>query len=91
MYHFQNDQGLTSVSSNLFAESSNSGEAIFYTKENGESFLGSKIYSHKLEGSNVSLATALTELIIVQKAFDASAKSITTSDELLKNAINMKA
>ncbi len=36
------------------------------------------------------MATALTELIIVQKAFDASSKSITTSDELLQNAINMK-
>lgn len=91
VYHFQNDQGLMAESSNLFSESSNSGKAFFYTDDNGESFLGSKIYSHKLEGSNVSLATALTELIIVQKAFDASAKSITTSDELLKNAINMKA
>jgi len=91
VYHFQNDQGLMAESSNLFSESSNSGQAFFYADENGESFLGSKIYSKRLEGSNVSLATALTELIIVQKAFDASAKSITTSDELLKNAINMKA
>ena len=91
VYHFQNDQGLMAESSNLFSESSNSGKAFFYADESGESFLGSKVYSHKLEGSNVSLATALTELIIVQKAFDASAKSITTSDELLKNAINMKA
>lgn len=90
VYHFQNDQGLTSASSNLFASSSNSGDAFFYTDANGESFLNTKIYSSTLEGSNVSLATALTELIIVQKAFDASAKSITTSDELLKNAINMK-
>ena len=91
VYHFQNDQGLMAESSNLFSESSNSGQAFFYADENGESFLGSKIYSKRLEGSNISLATALTELIIVQKAFDASAKSITTSDELLKNAINMKA
>ncbi|MDD4504859.1 MAG: flagellar hook-basal body complex protein [Sulfurospirillaceae bacterium] len=89
IYHFQNDQGLSQTSSTLFEESSNSGEAIFYTK-NGESFLGSQIFSNKLEGSNVSLATALTELIVIQKAFDASSKSITTSDELLQNAINMK-
>ena len=90
VYHFQNDQGLTSVSDNLFAQSSNSGKAIFYTDANGESFLGTSILNHELEGSNVSLATALTELIIVQKAFDSSSKSITTSDELLQNAINMK-
>jgi len=90
VYHFQNDQGLTSVGSNLFSESSNSGKAIFYTDANGESFLGTDILSSKLEGSNVSLATALTELIVVQKSFSASSKSITTSDELLQNAINMK-
>ena len=63
---------------------------FFNTDKNGESFLGSTIFSNKLEGSNVSMATALTELIITQKAFDASSKSITTSDELIKNAINMK-
>lgn len=90
VYHFQNDQGLTSVGSNLFSESSNSGKAIFYTDANGQSFLGTDILSSELEGSNVSLATALTELIVVQKAFSASSKSITTSDELLQNAINMK-
>jgi flagellar hook protein FlgE len=37
------------------------------------------------------MATALTELIVMQKAFDASAKSITTSDQMIQNAINMKA
>lgn len=90
VYHFQNDQGLNSISDNLFAESANSGKALFYADANGESFLGTKIYGNKLESSNVDLATALTELIIVQKAFSASSKGISTSDELLQNAINMK-
>ena len=90
VYHFQNDQGLTSASSNLFEESSNSGKAIFYTDKDGNAFLGSNVLNHRLEGSNVSMATALTELIVIQKAFTASSKGITTSDELLQNAINMK-
>lgn len=90
LYHFQNDQGLTQATSTLFMTSTNSGNPIFYLNDDGESFLGSKILSNKLEGSNVSYATALTELIIMQKAFDASAKSITTSDQLIQNAINMK-
>ena len=90
IYHFQNDQGLMQDSATLFEKSSNSGEPIFYTDKNGKSFLGSTIFSNKLEGSNVSMATALTELLITQKAFDASSKSITTSDDLIKNAINMK-
>ena len=90
IYHFQNDQGLLQDSGTLFEKSDNSGEPIFYIDKNGKSFLGSTIFSNKLEGSNINMATALTELIIVQKAFDASSKSITTSDELLQNAINMK-
>jgi flagellar hook protein FlgE len=90
VYHFQNDQGLTQVSSTLFSESANSGEAFFYTDANGNAVSGTTIDSNTLETSNVDLATALTELIIIQKAFGASAKGITTSDEMLQNAINMK-
>ncbi|MCD8544917.1 MAG: flagellar hook-basal body complex protein [Sulfurospirillum cavolei] len=90
VYHFQNDQGLTQVSSTLFSESANSGEAIFYTDANGNTISGTSIASSTLEASNVDLATALTELIVIQKAYSASAKGITTSDELLQNAINMK-
>ena len=90
VYHFQNDQGLTRTTSTLFQASSNSGEAIFYTNENGEFILGSSILSNYLESSNVNLATALTELIVMQKAFSGNAKSITTSDEMIQNAIQMK-
>ncbi|MDD3342574.1 MAG: flagellar hook-basal body complex protein [Sulfurospirillaceae bacterium] len=90
LYHFQNDQGLNKISSTLFTTSSNSGKPIFYADANGKTFLGSGIVSGRLEGSNVSYATALTELLITQKAFDANAKSITTSDQLIQNAINMK-
>ena len=90
VYHFQNDQGLDSVGSTMFRYSANSGKAIFYTNENGETIQGSKVFSNRLENSNVVLATALTELIVMQKAFDANAKSITTSDQMIQSAINMK-
>ena len=40
--------------------------------------------------SNVDLAQALTEIIVVQKAYDASSKSITTSDQMVQTAIQMK-
>ena len=90
VYHFQNDQGLESVGSTMFRESANSGNAIFYTNENGDFIQSSKILSKKLESSNVVFAAALTELIIMQKAFDANSRSITTSDQIIQNAINMK-
>jgi len=78
------------IEGTMFRQSANSGNAIFYTNENGESIQGSQVFSNRLENSNVVFATALTELIVMQKAFDASAKSITTSDQMIQNAINMK-
>lgn len=90
LYHFQNDQGLEKVSSSLLRESADSGEPIFYTDQNGNSMLGAKLYSKKLESSNVDLSVAMSELILAQRTYGASAKSITTSDQMIQNAINMK-
>ncbi len=90
IYHFQNDQGLSKVGNTLFDTSVNSGKAIFFTDKTGKNVNSTQIYTSKLETSNVNLSTALTELIVMQKAFDASSKSITTSDQMIQNAINMK-
>ncbi len=89
IFHFQNEGGLQKINSNMYIESSNSGKAFFYNN-NGENTNIDKILTNKLETSNVKLNTALTELIIMQKAFDANAKSITTSDQMIQKAINMK-
>lgn len=85
IYHFQNDGGLEAVSGNRFRQSVNSGNPIFYLQDNGE------ILSNTLETSNVTLETALTELIIMQRSYDATAKSVTTGDQLLRNALQMDA
>ena len=90
VFHFQNDQGLEKMGSNIFRDSPNSGKATFFKNAAGETVLGAQVINNALENSNVSLATALTELIVMQKAFDASAKSITTSDQMIQKAINMK-
>lgn len=90
LYHFQNEQGLHKASSNLYKVSSNSGAPIFYTDKDGNFIYHSTITSKKLEMSNVKLASALTELILLQKGYDASAKSVTTSDQMLQRAIEMK-
>ena len=89
IFHFQNPQGLESVGANLFKESSNSNKAFLY--ENNENYIpGSKVLSNTLETSNVDFTQAMTELIINQKAFNAAAKAITTSDQMIQKAINMK-
>jgi len=90
LYHFINDQGLHKKGSNLFVETNNSGEAKRFIDENGEFTMGSKILSHMLEQSNLQLSIGLTNLIVYQKAYLASTRGITTSDQMLQTAINMK-
>ena len=90
LYHFQNNQGLNKASENTYQASANSGEPIFYTNANGEVIYGATIRNHMLEMSNVDLGVSLTDMIVMQKMFDASSKSITTADEMIKNAINLK-
>ena len=90
LYHFQNEQGLDALGSNLYTPTSNSGKAFFYQNSDGSYLEGAKLKNYSLETSNVKLSSAMTELIITQKAFDANAKSITTSDQMIKKAIDMK-
>jgi len=90
LYHFQNEQGVSKVGDNLYEATPNSGEAFFYKNKAGETIYGSQILANKLEMSNVDLGQALSEVIVTQKAYEASAKSITTSDEMIQTAIQMK-
>jgi len=91
VFHFRNDDGLERASGARFRESSNSGEAIIFKDENGENIIGANVMTFRLETSNVTMETALTELIILQRAFDSNSKSITTADEMMQKALNMDA
>lgn len=90
IFHFQNEQGLNKISGTMFAQSENSGSPFFYKDARGNLVYGAQIKSSFLEQSNVDLGEQLTELIVLQKGFDASSKSITTSNEMLKTAIGLK-
>lgn len=89
LYNFINEQGLAAVGDNIFAATANSGEASFITN-NGKVVNTAKFQGGYLEQSNADLSNELTNLIVMQKAFDASSKSITTSDQMIQKAINMK-
>jgi flagellar hook protein FlgE len=89
VFHFQNPQGLENISGNLFKATDNSNKAFLYKKD-GEYIPYAKILSNKLETSNVNFTEAMTELIITQKAFSAAAKTVTTSDQMIQKAINLK-
>ncbi|MDR0746480.1 MAG: flagellar hook-basal body complex protein [Helicobacteraceae bacterium] len=88
VYQFANDQGLMRIGDSLFMGSANSGAPFFYLDEDGN--LMNTVVGKTLENSNVQAAQALTDLIIFQRAFEGSAKAITTNDQLIQGAINMK-
>lgn len=91
VFHFQNDQGLERLNGSRFQQSVNSGNPIFYKDESGQNILGTEIVNFRLEGSNVTMSYGLTELIILQRSFDANSKSVTTADQMMQKALNMDA
>ncbi|HIP14248.1 MAG TPA: flagellar hook protein FlgE [Sulfurimonas autotrophica] len=91
IFHFVNDQGLNRLSGSRFEESANSGKPLFFTDETGQNIIGSQVRNFTLESSNAEMSSGLTELIILQRAYDANAKSITTADQMMQKALNMDA
>jgi len=91
LFHFQNDQGLERVTGTRYLVSPNSGEALFFKDANGNTLLGAKVVNFKTEGSNVEMERGLTELIILQRSYDANSKSITTADQMMQKALSMDA
>lgn len=87
MAKFTNNEGLSTDGGNVYAQTANSGDPIIGTAATaGRGF----IQSSALEASNVDLSRALTQLIIIQRGFQANGKTITTSDQLLQTLIGLK-
>ena len=87
MASFANNVGLESAGGGVFIQTSNSGDPII-----GQAATGKRgfIQSSALEMSNVDLSHSLTQLIIVQRGFQANAKTITTSDQILNTLLQLK-
>ena len=90
VYHFQNDQGLNREGGTYFQESSDSGEPLFWTDANGKAVSGAIVRSGNLEASNVRVDVGLTDMIIMQRAYQANSKTITTVDEMIQKALSMR-
>ena len=84
---FNNPSGLVREGGNLFSETLESG--VPYTGAPGEGGLG-QINANSLEMANVDLATEFVKMIIAQRGFQANARVITTSDEVLQELMNLK-
>ena len=87
MAKFPNNQGLNAVGNNLYAATIDSGQAVVgAAKTGGRGAISSK----SLEMSNVDLAKEFVNMITTQRAYQANAKVITTSNEVLQELINLK-
>lgn len=83
---FANDEGLSRVGSNLFETTAQSGEALL----GGAATTGrGEIRSFSLENSNVDLATEFVKIIQFQRAFQASARTITAAADILQDLVNL--
>jgi flagellar hook protein FlgE len=84
---FENQEGLNVSGSNLLAESVNSGEAHI-----GVLGFGGRgtIKAGALEKSNTDLSRSLTQLIVIQRAYQAQTKIINTSDQMLQTLLQIK-
>ena len=87
MANFANNEGLESVGDNTFIQTSNSGDPIIGAPSSGKRGF---ITASALEMSNVDLSRALTNLIVIQRGFQANSKSITTSDQMLQTLLQLK-
>jgi flagellar hook protein FlgE len=81
-----NEQGLTSVGSNLYQVTTASGTAT--TGVAGTGTLGTVLDS-ELEESNVDISTQFADLIIAQRAFQADSKAIMAMDSITQSTIDI--
>ncbi|NOY84589.1 MAG: flagellar hook protein FlgE [Nitrospirae bacterium] len=83
---FNNDQGLSKVGDNAYVLSNDSGQPILGDPNSGG--MG-RVLSNSLELSNVDLAQQFIKMIEYQRGFQANSRSITTTDELLQELVNL--
>jgi flagellar hook protein FlgE len=87
MATFTNPQGLEKAGSSNYRSSINTGDVTIATA--GSPGVGT-LAGGSLEMSNVDLSQEFTNLIVAQRGFQANARIITTSDEILQELTNLK-
>ena len=88
VFQFNNPGGLEKQAGTLFAVTEASGPALNEATTVG--LIPSKIVQGYLEGSKVQVADEMVNLIVAQRAYQLNSKAITTSDEMLEQANNLR-
>jgi flagellar hook protein FlgE len=84
---FENNEGLFKTGKNLFKETRKSGQAAL----GKPGFDGrGEVLSKSIEMSNVDIANEFINLMAAQRNFQANTRTITTSDQMLQEVLNIK-
>jgi len=84
---FENNEGLFKTGKNLFKETRKSGQAAL--GKPGADGRG-EVLAKSIEHSNVDIANEFISLMAAQRNFQANTKTITTSDQMLQEVLNIK-
>ncbi|WP_313757454.1 flagellar basal-body rod protein FlgG [Tissierella sp.] len=86
LVNFMNPEGLQSEGQNLYRGTAASGEEIPLEAEE----MNTRVVQGYLEASNVQVVDEMVKMITAQRAYEINSKTITTSDEMLQMANNLK-
>ena len=84
---FFNEAGLEAIGSNLFLQSGASGSPNVASP--GATGYG-QIRQNFIESSNVDAVTEVSSLIVAQRAYEMNSKVVTTADQMLASAAQLK-
>jgi len=84
---FVNEQGMRPMGNNLLAETPASGEAM--VAQAGEPGFGT-LRQFFIETSNVNVIQQITDLITAQRAYEMNSKAITTADQMMQTATQVR-
>ncbi|MDN5325491.1 MAG: flagellar hook protein FlgE [Moorella sp. (in: firmicutes)] len=87
---FSNPSGLEKIGQNLYRATTSSGDPGSELTPGQGSLANTTIIPSTLEMSNVDLAQEFTDMIITERGFQANARTITTSDQMLQELVNLK-
>jgi len=87
-FQFQNPSGLERYGDTLWSVTAVSGVAI--NEATNANVAKSRVVQGYLEGSNVSVADEMVNLIVAQRAYEMNSKVITTTDTMMEEANNLK-
>ena len=88
VFQFNNPNGLERQADGLYEQTAASGQPI--NEATSTTVQKSTVIQNYLEGSNVQVVDEMVNMIVAQRAYELNSKAITTSDEMMQQANNLR-